>query len=204
MRFRLHSSTPRPTRSRNDCSSATPMRSRSASACSTSKPWPRSIWCTTPHLAMNSSISTCRRRRPRRWARAAARGGCSRQSNCEGKETRAMNVVEANGARIPAIGLGTMTLKDEICIDAIKAALRLGYRHLDTAERYGNEQWVGEGLHQGLAASGVKREGGFVTPEVYWGKLPPGEFERSGEESPAKLKIPLGDQLLDPWDKSQG
>ena len=65
-----------------------------------------------------------------------------------------MNVVEANGARMPAIGLGTMTLKEQVCIDAIKTALRLGYRHLDTAERYGNEQWVGEGLHQGLAASG--------------------------------------------------
>ena len=60
-----------------------------------------------------------------------------------------MTVVEANGARIPAIGLGTMTLKEQVCIDAIKTALRLGYRHLDTAERYGNEEWVGEGLRQG-------------------------------------------------------
>jgi diketogulonate reductase-like aldo/keto reductase len=50
-----------------------------------------------------------------------------------------MNVVEANGAKIPAIGLGTMTLKGEVCVEAVKAALRLGYRHIDTAERYGNE-----------------------------------------------------------------
>jgi diketogulonate reductase-like aldo/keto reductase len=110
-----------------------------------------------------------------------------------------MNVVEANGARMPAIGLGTMTLKEQVCIDAIKTALRLGYRHLDTAERYGNEQWVGEGLHQGLAAFGLKREDVFVTTKVYWDKLAPGDFERSVEESLQKLKLPSVDLLLIHW-----
>jgi 2,5-diketo-D-gluconate reductase B len=110
-----------------------------------------------------------------------------------------MNVVEANGAHIPAIGLGTMTLKEQVCIDAIKAALRLGYRHLDTAERYGNEEWVGEGLRQGLAASGLKREDVFITTKVYWDKLAPGDFERSVEESLAKLKLPWVDLLLIHW-----
>ena len=110
-----------------------------------------------------------------------------------------MNVVEANGARIPAIGLGTMTLKEQVCIDAVKTALRLGYRHLDTAERYGNEEWVGEGLRQGLAATGLKREDVFVTTKVYWDKLAPGDFERSVEESLAKLKLPWVDLLLIHW-----
>ena len=110
-----------------------------------------------------------------------------------------MTVVEANGARIPAIGLGTMTLKEQVCIDAIKTALRLGYRHLDTAERYGNEEWVGEGLRQGLAASGLKREDVFVTTKVYWDKLASGDFERSVEESLAKLKLPWVDLLLIHW-----
>jgi diketogulonate reductase-like aldo/keto reductase len=110
-----------------------------------------------------------------------------------------MNVVEANGARIPAIGLGTMTLKEQVCIDAIATALRLGYRHLDTAERYGNEEWVGEGLRQGLAASGLKREDVFVTTKVYWDKLAPSDFERSVEESLAKLKLPWVDLLLIHW-----
>ncbi len=110
-----------------------------------------------------------------------------------------MTVVEANGARIPAIGLGTMTLKQQVCIDAIKAALRLGYRHLDTAERYGNEEWVGEGLRQGLAASGLKREDVFITTKVYWDKLAPGDFERSVEESLAKLKLLWVDLLLIHW-----
>ena len=99
------------------------------------------------------------------------------------KSETAMNSIEANGARIPAIGLGTMTLKEQVCIDAVKTALKLGYRHLDTAERYGNEEWVGEGLHQGLAEQGLKREDVFVTTKVYWDKLAPGDFEKSVEES---------------------
>ena len=62
-----------------------------------------------------------------------------------------MNVIEANGARIPGIGLGTMTLKEAVCVEAVKTALQLGYRHIDTAQNYGNEREVGEGIR----ASGV-------------------------------------------------
>ena len=112
------------------------------------------------------------------------------------KSETTMNSIEANGARIPAIGLGTMTLKDQVCIDAVKTALKLGYRHLDTAERYGNEEWVGEGLHQGLAEQGLKREDVFVTTKVYWDKLAPGDFEKSVEESLEKLELPWVDLLL--------
>lgn len=110
-----------------------------------------------------------------------------------------MNAIEANGARIPAMGLGTMTLKEQVCIDAVRAALKLGYRHLDTAERYGNEEWVGEGLRQGLAESGLRREDVFVTTKVYWDKLAPGDFEKSVAESLQKLKLPWVDLLLIHW-----
>jgi 2,5-diketo-D-gluconate reductase B len=110
-----------------------------------------------------------------------------------------MNVIEANGARIPAIGLGTMTLKDAVCVEAVKTALRIGYRHLDTAERYGNEAAVGEGLHQGLRASGLKREDVFVTTKVYQDKLAPADFGRSVQESLAKLQLPWVDLLLIHW-----
>src|SRR5215475_9337388 len=110
-----------------------------------------------------------------------------------------MNVVEAKGARIPAIGLGTMTLKEQVCIDAVKAALKLGYRHIDTAERYGNEEWVGEGLHQGIKETGLKREDVFVTTKVYWDKLARGDFEKSVSESLQKLKLPSVDLLLIHW-----
>jgi diketogulonate reductase-like aldo/keto reductase len=110
-----------------------------------------------------------------------------------------MNLVEANGARIPAIGLGTLTLKDSTCVDAVKTALGLGYRHIDTAERYGNEAEVGEGLHQGLAATGLKRDDVFVTTKVYQDKLAAADFARSFEESLKKLQLPWVDLLLIHW-----
>ena len=115
-----------------------------------------------------------------------------------------MNVIEANGARIPAIGLGTMTLKEQVCIDAVKAALKLGYRHIDTAERYGNEEWVGEGLHQGLKESGLKREDVFVTTKVYWDKLAPGDFETSVEDSLQEAQAAVGRPPSDPLEQSEG
>ena len=110
-----------------------------------------------------------------------------------------MNVIEAKGARIPAIGLGTMTLKEQVCIDAVKAALRLGYRHIDTAERYGNEAEVGEGLQQGLRDAGLAREDVFVTTKVYHDKLAAADFQRSFDDSLAKLKLPWVDLLLIHW-----
>ena len=106
-----------------------------------------------------------------------------------------MQFVEAHGARIPAVGLGTMTLKDAVCVDIVAAALKIGYRHLDTAERYGNEAEVGEGLH----SSGVPREDVFVTTKVYWDKLAPGDFERSFDESLKNLKLSSVDLLLIHW-----
>ena len=57
-----------------------------------------------------------------------------------------MQFVEANGARIPQLGLGTWELRGDVCARIVEQALRFGYRHLDTAEMYGNEAEVGEGL----------------------------------------------------------
>jgi 2,5-diketo-D-gluconate reductase B len=110
-----------------------------------------------------------------------------------------MLMIEANGARIPAIGLGTLTLKDAACAEAVKTALRLGYRHIDTAERYGNEAAVGEGLHQGLQAAGLRREDVFVTTKVYHDKLAAADFERSFSESLQKLQLAWVDLLLIHW-----
>jgi diketogulonate reductase-like aldo/keto reductase len=110
-----------------------------------------------------------------------------------------MDVVEANGAKIPAIGLGTMTLQGAVCVEAVRTALRLGYRHIDTAERYGNEAAVGEGLHQGLKDAGLKREDVFVTTKVYQDKLAAADFQRSFDDSLAKLKLPWVDLLLIHW-----
>jgi 2,5-diketo-D-gluconate reductase B len=107
--------------------------------------------------------------------------------------------VEANGAKIPAIGLGTMTLKGDVCVGAVETALRLGYRHVDTAERYGNETEVGEGLARGLRSAGLRREDVFVTTKVYQDRLAAADFQRSFDESLEKLKLPWVDLLLIHW-----
>jgi diketogulonate reductase-like aldo/keto reductase len=106
-----------------------------------------------------------------------------------------METITANGARIPAIGLGVMTLKDETCVKAVDAALRMGYRHIDTAYNYGNEREVGEGLR----ASGVPRDEVFVTTKVWHDRLRAGDFERSVDESLARLKLSAVDLLLIHW-----
>ena len=121
-----------------------------------------------------------------------------------------MNVVEANGARIPAIGLGTMTLKGDICVNAVKAAVQLGYRHIDTAERYGNESEVGEGLAEGLRGAGLKRDDVFVTTKVYHDKLAAADFQRGcfchravGERSHGlDLDIHVGEHRLHHLERS--
>lgn len=110
-----------------------------------------------------------------------------------------MHVVEAHGARIPTIGLGTMTLKDETCVQAVKIALQLGYRHLDTAAFYGNEKENGEGLR----ASGVKREAVFITTKVRQENLTPDDFQRSVDQSLANLQLPYVDLLLIHWNNPQ-
>lgn len=106
-----------------------------------------------------------------------------------------MQTITANGARIPAIGLGVMTLKEETCVKAVDAALKLGYRHVDTAQMYGNERETGEGLR----ASGVPREEVFVTTKVWHDRLKAGDFERSVDESLGRLGLSNVDLLLIHW-----
>ena len=107
----------------------------------------------------------------------------------------AIPVVEAHGARIPQIGFGTMTLKGDVCVQAVKAALQMGYRHIDTAWFYGNEKEVGEGMRQ----SGVKREDIFLCTKVRETHLEPDKFKQSLDESLANLKLPSVDLLLIHW-----
>jgi diketogulonate reductase-like aldo/keto reductase len=111
-----------------------------------------------------------------------------------GKEI-VMQVVEAHGCRIPQIGLGTMTLKGDICVQAVKTALQLGYRHLDTAAFYGNEVENGEGLRQ----SGIKREDVLICTKVRENNLLPENFNKSLDQSLANLKLPHVDLLLIHW-----
>ena len=107
--------------------------------------------------------------------------------------------IEANGARIPLLGLGTWELRGRICARVVEQALRLGYRHVDTAQMYDNEREVGEGIR----ASGVPRDEIFLTTKVWPTRFSPPELERSAEESLARLRLEAVDLLLLHWPSSQ-
>jgi 2,5-diketo-D-gluconate reductase B len=106
-----------------------------------------------------------------------------------------MQFVEAHGARIPQVGLGTMRLNGEAGVVAIKTALEVGYRHIDTAAHYGNEKENGEALR----ASGVKREDVFITTKVRQDDAMPDAFARVVEQSLANLQLKQVDLLLIHW-----
>ena len=109
--------------------------------------------------------------------------------------TIATPTVESHGARIPLIGLGTWDLRGKTCAKMVEEALKLGYRHIDTAAMYGNEEAVGEGLR----ASGVPRDEVFITTKVWSSDLRARDFERSARDSIRKLKLPSVDLLLIHW-----
>jgi 2,5-diketo-D-gluconate reductase B len=107
--------------------------------------------------------------------------------------------VEANNARIPLLGLGTWDLRGRVCARVVEQALRLGYRHIDTAEMYDNEREVGEGLR----ASGVKRNDVFVTTKIWPSHFAPLELERTAHECLGRLRLGEVDLLLLHWPNPQ-
>jgi diketogulonate reductase-like aldo/keto reductase len=106
-----------------------------------------------------------------------------------------MQFVEAHGASIPIVGFGTMRLKEDAGAQAILSAIRLGYRHLDTAAHYGNEKEVGAAMR----ASGLKREEFFLTTKVRDNNLKADDFARSLDNSLKLLGLPSVDLLLIHW-----
>jgi len=116
-----------------------------------------------------------------------------------GQRIQPMLYIEANGARIPAIGLGTWDLRGRTCARIVEQALRLGYRHIDTAQMYENEREVGEGLR----ASAVKRDQVFVTTKIWPTHFAPHDLERSAKESLVRLRLTEVDLLLLHWPNPQ-
>jgi len=106
--------------------------------------------------------------------------------------------IEANGARIPMLGLGTWDLRGKECARTVQAALALGYRHIDTAAMYRNEDEIGEGLR----ASGVPRNEVFITTKVWSSNLRARDFGRSVNDSLKSLKLDNVDLLLIHWPNS--
>jgi diketogulonate reductase-like aldo/keto reductase len=107
--------------------------------------------------------------------------------------------VEAHGARIPLLGLGTWELRGRACTRVVEQALRLGYRHVDTAEMYDNEREVGEGLR----ASGIKRDEVFVTTKIWPSHFAPRELERAARDCLVRLRLSEVDLLLLHWPNPQ-
>jgi 2,5-diketo-D-gluconate reductase B len=107
--------------------------------------------------------------------------------------------VEAKGAHIPLLGLGTWDLRGRVCARVVEQALRLGYRHIDSAEMYDNEREVGEGLR----ASGVRRNDVFVTTKIWPSHFAPRELERAARECLVRLRLSEVDLLLLHWPNPQ-
>ena len=85
-------------------------------------------------------------------------GNCNRKVN----EVFDNSIVLNNGVKIPQLGLGTWFIDDDKAADAVKAAVEIGYRHIDTAQAYGNERGVGEGVR----TCGIPRDELFVVSKV--------------------------------------
>lgn len=102
-------------------------------------------------------------------------------------------VLSAHGCVMPQIGFGTSQLGD--CSELVATALRLGYRHLDTAWKYGSEKGVGTGIR----ASGVPRDDIFLVTKVSHEYLRAADFARSVEESLRNLQVDHVDLLHVHW-----
>lgn len=106
-----------------------------------------------------------------------------------------MKTITAHGAAIPVLGFGTFRMEAPDVLRMVPAALKLGFRHVDTAQIYRNEAAVGEAI----AGSGVARGDIFLTTKVWIDNFAPDRFAASVDESLAKLKTDHVDLLLLHW-----
>jgi diketogulonate reductase-like aldo/keto reductase len=106
-----------------------------------------------------------------------------------------MESVEAGGATIPKLGLGTWQNTGPGCTESVRTALELGYRHVDTAQAYENEAEVGEGI----ATADVDREDVFLTTKVWRSNLQPDDLRESVRGSLDRLGVEYVDLLLLHW-----
>jgi diketogulonate reductase-like aldo/keto reductase len=103
--------------------------------------------------------------------------------------------VTIEGEAVPKLGLGTWRLTGETCYEAVRDALELGYRHVDTAARYGNEREVG----RAIADSDVDREDVFLTTKVWGIHASESGVHRSARKSLERLGVDRVDLLLIHW-----
>ena len=104
-----------------------------------------------------------------------------------------------NGVVIPQLALGTWLIDDDKVTDAVKSALQMGYRHIDTAQAYGNERGVGEGVRQ----SGIPRDEIFITSKVAAEHKSYESAAKSIDDTLALMKMDYLDMMIihspQPW-----
>ncbi|RAI63641.1 aldo/keto reductase [Pseudomonas fluorescens] len=105
------------------------------------------------------------------------------------------HIVNAQGLNMPKLGLGTWPMLGEECTLAVEQALALGYRHIDTAAAYNNEDAVG----QALANSPTPREQIHVTTKVWWDQLQPDAMRHSMDRSLKALRSEYVDLFMLHW-----
>ena len=103
--------------------------------------------------------------------------------------------LQTQGIHLPRLGLGTFRLQGDACRGAVESALGLGYRHLDTAEMYANEEPIGAAI----AASGVARKDLHVTTKVWHENLAPDAIRKAFDASLKKLRLDHVDLYLVHW-----
>jgi len=106
-----------------------------------------------------------------------------------------MEYVNINSEEVPALGFGTWQIEGEKCTESVENALEIGYRHIDTAQAYGNEEYVGKGIKN----SDVDREDIWLTTKVWRDNLNRESLKESVEESLEKLQTEYVDLLLIHW-----
>ncbi|MDP9293408.1 MAG: aldo/keto reductase, partial [Actinomycetota bacterium] len=106
-----------------------------------------------------------------------------------------MRSLEIQGTTVPKLGFGTWQLSGRECEEAVRDALEIGYRHIDTARIYRNEADVG----RGVAASGVDRSEIFLTTKIWPGDFEPSRLRAAAEDSLRSLDTEYVDLLLLHW-----
>ena len=107
------------------------------------------------------------------------------------------NIRTAGQANIPVLGLGTWQSTGQDCVDVVSQALKMGYEHIDTAQAYGNEKEIGQGIKQ----SGVSRDKFFLTTKIFPDdmKFEPEKLIAAAKRSLADLDTDYVDLLLLHW-----
>jgi 2,5-diketo-D-gluconate reductase B len=106
-----------------------------------------------------------------------------------------MEHLQTQGISLPRLGLGTFRMQGDVCRAAVESALALGYRHIDTAEMYGNEDAIGAAI----ANSRVARKDLHVTTKVWNENLAPDAMRRAFDTSLKKLRLDQVDLYLVHW-----